>query len=97
MNNKEFISELAQRSGYTQADTQRLVNTVIASMGDAFEGGKNVALSGFGSFEVKKRMERVVINPVTGLKMLVPPKLVLGFKPIAAIKEKLKNGGEAHE
>ncbi|MDN5552535.1 HU family DNA-binding protein [Prevotella sp.] len=97
MNNKEFISELAQRSGYTQADTQRLVNTVIASMGDAFEGGGNVALSGFGSFEVKKRMERVVINPVTGLKMLVPPKLVLGFKPIAAIKEKLKKGGDAHE
>ena len=54
-------------------------------------------MSGFGSFEVKKRMERVVINPVTGLKMLVPPKLVLGFKPIAAIKEKLKNGGDAHE
>ena len=39
MNNKEFIAELAQRSGYTQADTQKLVNTVIASMGDAFEGG----------------------------------------------------------
>ena len=97
MNNKEFIAELAQRSGYTQADTQKLVNTVISSMGDAFEGGENVALSGFGSFEVKKRMERVVINPVTGLKMLVPPKLVLGFKPIAAIKEKLKNGGEVHE
>jgi nucleoid DNA-binding protein len=97
MNNKEFIAELAQRSGYTQADTQKLVNTVIGSMGDAFEGGENVALAGFGSFEVKKRMERVVINPVTGLKMLVPPKLVLGFKPIAAIKEKLKNGGEAHE
>ena len=97
MNNKEFIAELAQRSGYTQADTQKLVNTVIASMGDAFEGGEYVALAGFGSFEVKKRMERVVINPVTGLKMLVPPKLVLGFKPIAAIKEKLKNGGEVHE
>ena len=44
MNNKEFIAELAQRSGYTQADTQKLVNTVIASMGDAFEGGENVAL-----------------------------------------------------
>ena len=97
MNNKEFIAELAQRSGYTQADTQKLVNTVIDSMGDAFEGGENVALAGFGSFEVKKRMERVVVNPVTGLKMLVPPKLVLGFKPVAAIKEKLKNGGEAHE
>jgi DNA-binding protein HU-beta len=97
MNNKEFIAELAQRSGYTQADTQKLVNTVIDSMGDAFEGGENVALAGFGSFEVKKRMERVVVNPVTGLKMLVPPKLVLGFKPVAAIKEKLKNGGEVHE
>ena len=97
MNNKEFIAELALRSGYTQADAQKLVNTLIEEMGDSFEAGENVSLTGFGTFEVKKRMERVVVNPSTGSRMLVPPKLVLGFKPNASIKEKLKNGGEANE
>ena len=41
---------------------------------------------GFGTFEVKKRLERVMVNPSTGLRMLVPPKLVLNFKPAATIK-----------
>lgn len=97
MNNKEFISEMALRSGYTQADVQKLVNTLIEGMGNSFEAGENVLLTGFGTFEVKKRMERVVANPSTGLRMLVPPKLVLAFKPNASVKEKLKNGGENND
>ncbi|WP_315448860.1 HU family DNA-binding protein [Segatella salivae] len=97
MNNKEFISEMALRSSYTQADVQKLVNTLIEGMGNSFEAGENVSLSGFGTFEVKKRMERVVVNPSTGLRMLVPPKLVLAFKPNASVKEKLKNGGENND
>lgn len=48
----------------------------------------------FGTFEVKKRLERIVVNPGTKQRMLVPPKLVLGFKPIASLKEKVKNGGQ---
>ena len=46
----------------------------------------------FGTFEIKKRIERVVNNPSTGLKMLVPPKLILSFKPNASVKERLKKG-----
>lgn len=48
MNNKEFISEMALRSGYTQADVQKLVNTLIEGMGNSFEAGENVSLPGFG-------------------------------------------------
>lgn len=80
--------------GYTQDDTQKMVNTVIDSMNDAFQECNVVAVPRFGTFEVKKRLERIVINPGTKQRMLVPPKLVLNFKPIAAIKEKLKNGGQ---
>ena len=80
--------------GYTQDDTQKMVNTVIDSMNDSFQEGNVVAVPRFGTFEVKKRLERIVINPGTKQRMLVPPKLVLNFKPIAAIKEKLKNGGQ---
>jgi SPBc2 prophage-derived DNA-binding protein HU2 len=52
-----------------------------------------VAVSGFGTFEVKKRLERVMVNPATGLRMLVPPKLVLNFKPATMIKVQVKKGG----
>lgn len=94
MNNKEFITELAQRGGYTQDFAQKLTQALIEAMGKSFEKSEPVTWPGFGTFEVKKRMERTMINP-TGLRMLVPPKLVLNFRPVASLKEKLKNGGEA--
>ena len=40
--------------------------------------------------EVKKKNERVSVNPTTGIRMLVPPKLVLTYKPSSLLKEKLK-------
>lgn len=91
MNNKEFIAELAQRAGYTQADTQKMVTGIVEEMGNRFEDGDSVQIAGFGTFEVKKRLERIMVNPGTQQRMLVPPKLVLNFKPVAAIKEELKN------
>lgn len=91
MNNKELIAELAQRAGYTQADTQKMVTEVIEFLGQRFEEGDSVQIANFGTFEVKKRLERIVVNPGTQQRMLVPPKLVLNFKPVASIKEVLKN------
>lgn len=91
MNNKEYIAELAERAGYTQTDTQQMVRTIVETMSAAFEAGDMVQVSKFGSFDVKKRLERIIVNPGTKQRMLVPPKLVLSFKPIVAIKEDLKN------
>ncbi len=64
-------------------------------MSMAFDNGESVSVAGFGSFEVKKRLERIMVNPSTGQRMIVPPKLVLNFKPAASIKEELKKGGLA--
>ena len=92
MNNKEFIAELAERTGYTAKNTQRLVDNIINAMGDAFLEDKGVVVPNFGSFETKKKMERIIVNPATGQRMLVPPKLVLNFKPNQTWKDKLKGG-----
>ncbi|MCR5131250.1 MAG: HU family DNA-binding protein [Prevotella sp.] len=97
MNNKEFITELAERSGFTPDDTQKLMRSFVDILGNCFEEGEAVLLTGFGTFEVKKRLERTMINPATGQRMLVPPKLVLNFKPVASIKEKLKKGDSADD
>jgi DNA-binding protein HU-beta/integration host factor subunit alpha len=52
-----------------------------------------VLIPAFGTFEVKKKLERIMVNPSTGQRMLVPPKLVLTFKPNGTWKERIKNGG----
>jgi len=91
MNNKDFITELSRRTGYSTDDTQRLVRAVIDAMSNNFENADSVTIPNFGTFEVKKKLERIVVNPSTQQRMLVPPKLVLNFKPVTSIKEKLKN------
>lgn len=93
MNNKDYISELANRTGRSQEDTQRMVNTVIEAMGDHFQEDDSILVPNFGTFEVKKKLERIMVNPSTGQRMLIPPKLVLNFKPNSGWKERVKSGG----
>ena len=94
MNNKEYIAALADKTGYSQELTQKMAKTLIEAMGRHFENGESVVVNGFGTFEVRKRLERVSVNPTSGQRMLVPPKLVLGFKPSSIIKEQYRKGGE---
>lgn len=94
MNNKEFIAELAERVGYTVKDTQKLATNLINAMADAFQEDNAVQVPNFGVFETKKKMERIMVNPSTGQRMLVPPKLVLNFKPSQTWKSQLKGGGQ---
>lgn len=94
MNNKTFIQRLSQTTGYTQDDSQKMVYSVVDAMNEQFQEGESVIFPGFGTFEVKKRMERIVVNPTSRQRMLVPPKLVVGFRPAASIRKVLKEGGE---
>lgn len=87
MNNKEFISELSRRFVYTNKDTTQLVSSVISIMTQQLQDGNTVAIQGFGTFEVRKKLERISINPATQQRMLIPPKLVLTYKPSAILKE----------
>ncbi len=89
MNNKELTSALAAATGRTISDTGRLLESVVAIMGDHFAKGDIVHMTGLGSFEVRKKMERIIVNPGTGQRMLVPPKLVLAFRPYVTIKEQI--------
>ena len=49
-----------------------------------------IAVQGFGSFEEKKKAERISINPASKQRMLVPPKLVLSYRPSNTLKDKFK-------
>ena len=90
MNNKEFTSELSRRLGYTLKDTSELIGSLLSDMIQELEEGNVIAVQGFGSFEVKKKAERISINPASKQRMLVPPKLVLSYKPSNTLKDKFK-------
>jgi DNA-binding protein HU-beta len=67
-----------------------MVSSLLSIMTQELQDGNTVAIQGFGTFEVKKKMERVSVNPVTQQRLLIPPKLVLTYKPSTALKEKFK-------
>lgn len=90
MNNKDFTSELASRSGLSVKDTTDLMDSLLSEVTRQLADGKAISIQGFGTFEVKKKAERISVSPLTGQRMLVPPKLVLTYKPSASFKDKFK-------
>lgn len=97
MNNKRFIQELSRRLGYTQENVQKMVYTMVDGMNEKFMSGEAISVPKFGTFEVKKKMERIIVNPGTHQRMLVPPKLVLVFKPVTALKNNIKNKAKSDD
>lgn len=90
MNNKDFTSELSKRLGCTMKETSEFVSFLISEMSEQLQNNNQISIQGFGSFEVKKKAERISVNPTNKQRMLVPPKLVLTYRPSNLLKDKFK-------
>ncbi|MBO5675420.1 MAG: HU family DNA-binding protein [Bacteroidaceae bacterium] len=90
MNNKEFIAELARRTKSNTKETQQRMNFLIKEITEHLCNEDMISISNFGTFETKKRLERVLVSPTTGQRMLVPPKMVVGFKQSNVLKSKIQ-------
>ena len=90
MKNKELTAELSKRMGWTSQEVAETLSALSAVVSSRLVDNDTVYLQGFGQFEVKKKMERVSVNPANGKRYLVPPKLVPVFKPGTTLKTKLK-------
>lgn len=98
MNNKEFTAELSRRTGVSVKETTDLIGKLIDEMSQELVEGNAVAILGFGTFDVKKKAERISVSPTTKQRMLVPPKLVLSFKPSSLLRDRVnKNQPEKLE
>lgn len=89
MNNKEFLSSVMRKGQFPSRVVNQQVAALMSELTAALEDEQTVSISSFGNFEVKKRLERVIVNPTTGQRMLVPPKLVVAFKPSQILKSKI--------
>lgn len=81
MNKNELISAVAEKSQLTKKDSEAAVNAIFAVITEALSQGDRVQYTGFGTFDVKKRPERIARNPRTGEQVTVPEAKVPVFKP----------------
>ena len=91
MNNKEFIADLANRTKLGSREVTSLVDATVSAIIGELKEENTITVPGFGSLEVKKKLERVLVNPTTKQRMLIPPKMVMNFKPNTSLKSKVKN------
>lgn len=89
MNNKEFIERLTEKLKTTPEETQNSINALGNAIIEMLDDETLLALKGFGTFEVRKRIERIAVNPATQQKMLIPPKLTIFFRPSPTLKERI--------
>ena len=90
MDNKALLDAVAKRMNRDAEDVNKLVDAFVSVVKTRCGELDSIAVPGFGTFETKKKLERVVVNPTTGKRMLVPPKVVLSFRPSALLKNKLR-------
>lgn len=97
MNHKELTGEIARRLGYSDKDAAQLIGSMIAIMGEQLQEGKALSFTDFGTFKVEKKLEHITVNPLTKQRFLVPPQLILTFRPADALKGMSENTISAHE
>lgn len=90
MNNKEFITDLAARTKLSSKEATALASAAVSAIISELQEENSIVIPGFGTFEVKKKLERVLVNPTTKQRMLIPPKMTVNFKPNTSLKSKVK-------
>ena len=87
MNKTELIASVAEKSGLTKKDAERVINATFDTITASLAEGNKVQLSGFGIFEVKAREARVGRNPRTKEEIQIPASRQPAFKASKALKD----------
>lgn len=92
MNRKELVDAVAAKTGCTKACADRTLAAVIDVVTTTLTKGGNVALVGFGTFEVRKRAARNGRNPSTGAAIKIKASKAPAFKAGATLKAAVNSG-----
>lgn len=91
MNKSELVEALARRSDLSKKDARTVVDTLFdpqnGILATAMKRGDRVSITGFGTFEVRQRAERMARNPRTGQQMRVPATRTPAFRAGKGLKE----------
>ncbi len=92
MNKQELVAAVAKRLGLTRARANEIAELFFAPTGviasELRRGGK-VAISGFGSFEARKRAAREWRDPRTGKAVNIKASIVPAFRASRALRDQV--------
>ncbi|NEO84009.1 MAG: HU family DNA-binding protein [Spirulina sp. SIO3F2] len=89
MNKGELVDKVANATGITKKDVDKVITSTIEAIMDAVADKDKVTLVGFGSFEPRERKAREGRNPKTGEPMTIPATVVPAFSAGKLFKEKV--------
>ena len=82
-----------QEIGLSRAESANIVERTLHHMCASLSDGQNVKISGFGSFILRDKGERVGRNPKTGVEVPIAPRRVLTFRASQIMRERIVSGG----
>ncbi|MDQ3223206.1 MAG: HU family DNA-binding protein [Gemmatimonadota bacterium] len=92
MNKQDLVAAVAKQLGLTKARANEIAELFFAPTGviasELRRGGK-VAISGFGSFEARKRAAREWRNPRTGKAVNIKASMVPAFRASRALRDQV--------
>ncbi len=89
MNKSELIDAIASKTGLTKTDSKKALDAITSSIAETLQSDSKVALVGFGTFSVSKRVAREGRNPQTGAAIKIAAKKVAKFKAGADLDAKV--------
>ena len=81
-----------RKLGLSRAESAGVVERVLHHMCHTLAAGKNVKISGFGSFILREKGERVGRNPKTGVEVPITPRRVMTFRASQKLKDRIAQG-----
>lgn len=90
----DLAEALHRQVGLSRADSGRIVEQILEKLCRALANGENVKVSGFGTFVLRDKGERVGRNPKTGVEVPIAPRRVLTFRASQMMRERIVNAGQ---
>jgi len=94
MNKTEFVAAVAKKTGTPLNKTADLVNAVLDTITESLTAGDKVTLTGFGTFEARKRAARSGRDIRTKAKITIPATVRPVFTAGAVLKEAVHPKGK---
>lgn len=88
----DLAETINRKLGLSRADSLAMVEGILEKMCRALSKGENVKISGFGSFVLRDKNERVGRNPKTGVEVPITPRRVLTFRASQLLKDRIAKG-----
>lgn len=90
MNKTELIAAIAAKAEISKKDAAKALDALMDTVTETLKAGDKIALTGFGSFEVRERPARTGRNPQTKETITISASKVPAFKAGAALKNAVK-------